>query len=54
VQKAAVLGAPFLAAVSAPSALALRTAGQAGMGLAGLAGDDIMIFETASIRETAA
>ena len=54
VQKAAVLGAPFLAAVSAPSALALRTASQAGMGLAGLAGDDIMIFETASIRETAA
>ena len=54
VQKAAVLGAPFLAAVSAPSALALRTASAAGMGLAGLAGDDIMIFETASIRETAA
>lgn len=54
VQKAAVLRAPFLAAVSAPSALALRTATQAGMGLAGLAGDDIMIFETASIRETAA
>lgn len=54
VQKAAVLGAPFLAAVSAPSALALRTASQAGMGLAGLAGDDIMIFETASIQETAA
>ncbi|MPZ10568.1 MAG: formate dehydrogenase accessory sulfurtransferase FdhD [Kiloniellaceae bacterium] len=54
VQKAAVLGAPFLAAVSAPSALALRMARNAGMGLAGLAGGDIMIFETASIRETAA
>jgi FdhD protein len=54
VQKAAVIGVPFLAAVSAPSALALRTAGESGMGLAGLAGDDIMIFETASIRETAA
>jgi FdhD protein len=54
VQKAAVLRAPFLAAVSAPSALALRMASEAGMGLAGLAGDDIMIFETASIRETAA
>jgi FdhD protein len=54
VQKAAVLGAPFVAAVSAPSALALRMAAEAGMGLAGRAGDDIMIFETASIRETAA
>lgn len=54
VQKAAVIGVPFLAAVSAPSALALRTAGEAGMGLAGLAGDEVMIFETASIRESAA
>jgi FdhD protein len=54
VQKAAVLRAPFLAAVSAPSALALRLASDAGMGLAGLAGEDIMLFETASIRETAA
>lgn len=34
VQKAAVLGVPFLAAVSAPSALALRLASDAGMGLA--------------------
>lgn len=49
-----MLGAPFLAAVSAPSALALRVAEQAGMGLAGLARGGIMIFETASIRETAA
>jgi len=54
VQKAAVMRAPFLAAVSAPSALALRKAGEAGMGLAGLAGDDIMIFETTSLREAAA
>lgn len=54
VQKAAMLGAPFLAAVSAPSALAIRTAGEAGMGLAGLAEGHIMIFETMSIRESAA
>lgn len=54
VQKAAMLGAPFLAAVSAPSALALRMAGEAGMGLAGLAGGRIMIFETTSIREPVA
>lgn len=46
VQKAAILRAPFLAAVSAPSALALRVAGQAGMRVGGLAGDSLMIFDT--------
>ncbi|HMA13270.1 MAG: formate dehydrogenase accessory sulfurtransferase FdhD [Bacteroidota bacterium] len=51
VQKAAVLRAPFLAAVSAPSALALRVAEQAGMGLAGLARGGIMIFETGTDRK---
>jgi len=45
VQKAAVIGAPFLAAVSAPSKLALDVAGSCGMGLASLAGDGIMVFD---------
>lgn len=45
VQKAAVAGAPFLAAVSAPSKLAIDVAGQCGMGLASLAGEGIMVFE---------
>jgi FdhD protein len=40
VQKAAVLGTPILAAVSAPSALAIRTADAAGMTLAAIARDD--------------
>jgi FdhD protein len=40
VQKAAVMGAPILAAVSAPTALALRTAEQAGITLAGIVRDD--------------
>lgn len=45
IQKAAVIGAPFLAAVSAPSKLALDVAGRCGMGLASLAGDGVMVFE---------
>jgi FdhD protein len=40
VQKAAVLGAPFLIAVSAPSALALRTAEEAGITLVAVARRD--------------
>ena len=40
VQKAAVMGAPIIAAVSAPTALALRTAEQAGITLAGIVRDD--------------
>jgi FdhD protein len=45
VQKAAMLGAPFLAAVSGPSALALRQAAASGMGLACGAGGDVMLFD---------
>lgn len=45
VGKAAVIGAPFLAAVSAPSSLALEAAQRCGMGLASLAGEGIMLFE---------
>ena len=40
VQKAAVMGAPIVAAVSAPTALALRTAEDAGITLIGIARDD--------------
>lgn len=40
VQKAAVMGAPILVAVSAPTALALRTAEAAGITLAAIARDD--------------
>jgi FdhD protein len=40
VQKAAVLGAPLLVAVSAPTALAVRTAEAAGMTLIGIARSD--------------
>ena len=40
VQKAAVLGAPIMAAVSAPTALAIRTADAAGITLVGIVRDD--------------
>ena len=40
VQKAAVLGSPILVAVSAPTALAIRTAEAAGITLVGIARDD--------------
>jgi FdhD protein len=40
VQKAAMLGAPILVALSAPTALAIRTAEQAGITLIGIARDD--------------
>ncbi len=40
IQKAAVLGAPLVAAVSAPTALALRLAEEAGITLVGIARDD--------------
>jgi FdhD protein len=44
VQKAVVLGLPFLASVSAPTDLALRVAGRSGLGVAALAGDTVMFF----------
>ncbi|MDH4441721.1 MAG: formate dehydrogenase accessory sulfurtransferase FdhD [Rhizobium sp.] len=40
VQKAAILGSPILAAISVPTALAIRTAEQAGLTLVGIARDD--------------
>ena len=40
VQKAAVIGAPVLVAVSAPTALAVRTAEAAGITLVGIARSD--------------
>ena len=40
VQKAAMIGAPVIAAVSAPTALALRTAETAGITVAGIVRDD--------------
>jgi FdhD protein len=45
VQKTAAIGAPFIVAVSAPTALAIRTAEEAGMTLVALVrGDDYDIF----------
>jgi FdhD protein len=45
VQKAAILGSPVLIAISAPTALAIRTAGEAGMTLVALVrGEDFEIF----------
>jgi FdhD protein len=40
IQKAAVLGAPIVVAVSAPTALALRTAEDAGITVVAIARDD--------------
>ena len=45
VQKAAMAGVPFLASVSAPTALAARLAAAAGMGLAARSQDGIMLFD---------
>ncbi|HWK14172.1 MAG TPA: formate dehydrogenase accessory sulfurtransferase FdhD [Rhizobiaceae bacterium] len=45
VQKTAAIGAPFIIAVSAPTALAVRTADEAGMTLVALVrGDDFDVF----------
>ena len=44
VQKAAMAGLPFMASVSAPTALAARLAAAAGMGLAARSKDGIMLF----------
>ena len=45
VQKTAIVGSPFIIAISAPTALAIRTAEQAGMTLIALVrGDEFVIF----------
>jgi FdhD protein len=45
VQKAAILGSPFIIAISAPTALAIRTAEKAGMTLVALVrGDEFEVF----------
>jgi len=44
VQKAAALGVPYLASISAPTTLALSMARDAGMGLACLSPDGIVVF----------
>jgi FdhD protein len=44
VQKAAAIRAPFLASISAPTALALRLAHRAGMGVAAKSRDGLMMF----------
>ncbi len=46
VQKAAMVGVPYLATVSAPTSLALDLARQAGMALASLSPDGVVLFET--------
>jgi FdhD protein len=46
VQKAAAMRAPFIASVSAPSALALRLAQGAGMGVAAKTRGGLMMFES--------
>ncbi|MFS4436826.1 formate dehydrogenase accessory sulfurtransferase FdhD [Paracoccaceae bacterium GXU_MW_L88] len=47
VQKAATLGTPLLAAISPPSALALRLAADAGLAIAARAKGDVMLFDPA-------
>ncbi len=52
VQKAAAMRAPFIASVSAPSALALRLAQEAGMGVAARTRDGLMMFDDFGDRTT--
>ena len=54
VQKAARIGVPLVAAASAPSALSLRAAGQAGMTLAVALDTELMIFTPERAEEPAA
>jgi FdhD protein len=54
VQKAAAVGVPFLATVSAPTSLALDLAGRAGMALASLSPDGVVLFDSESETEEAA
>jgi FdhD protein len=44
VQKVATVGIPHLVTVSAPTALALRLAKEAGVGVAALSGDGVVVF----------
>ena len=53
VQKAAILGSPVLAAISAPTTLAIQTAKAAGMTLIGIARDDDFDVFTRADRLTA-
>ena len=46
VQKAAAIRAPFIASVSAPSALAMRLAQEAGMGVAAKSRGGLMMFDS--------
>jgi FdhD protein len=54
VQKTSSVGIPCLATVSAPTSLALDLAGRAGMILAALSGDGVVMFETLEQDETEA
>ena len=51
VQKAASVGIPYLATVSAPTSLALELAGRAGMVLASLSSDGVVLFESTETIE---
>ncbi len=52
VQKTSSVGIPCLATVSAPTSLALDLAGRAGMRLASLSGDGVVMFETPEPAES--
>ena len=54
VQKAAAVGVPYLATVSAPTSLALDVAGRAGMALASLSPDGVVMFDSGLETEEAA
>jgi FdhD protein len=49
IQKAAAIRAPFIASVSAPTALALRLAQNAGMGVAAKTRGGVLIFESSGV-----
>ncbi len=51
VQKSVMMGAPFTASVSAPSALALRIAARAGLGVAARAQGGVMMFATDGVAD---
>lgn len=53
VQKAATFGIAALVTVSAPTALALRVAGAAGMTLAARAGDAVVVFDPSCLEAAA-